>query len=258
MAQYVAGTKPLPDEKKTSRGLQLARRIREQDPRPLFPHPDYMGMAFDYARELGRVPDETFRAQHSIITPKYFTGDATSLEPMYREIRSYREEGKLIGRAILQALENDTWTFHRTITDKLTNSQNTVTGKVTFQPIAPDYERVLYKEQGILTLPNGQFEVSQHYIYQYDATKDSLEVFFSAVGKPETIDRPFVSLKFTPESEGWQASAYHLCSCDNYHAKYTFAFAGMAIPRFRVEFDVDGPAKNYRSVTEFSIVVNGN
>jgi hypothetical protein len=52
VAAYIAGTLPLPADAVMREGVELARRIREQAPRPQFPHSDYVGMCLDWVRDL--------------------------------------------------------------------------------------------------------------------------------------------------------------------------------------------------------------
>ncbi len=127
-----------------------------------------------------------------------------------------------------------------------------VAGKVTFTRIDPEGKYLLYKEEGKLKMPNGyEFDASHYYVYHYNFDQDTLDIFFSTVGKPEVIDRPFISMGFSPTPDGWESKAYHLCGCDNYNAKYFFQFQGLSIPTFEVLFDVEGPQKDYQSTTKF-------
>jgi hypothetical protein len=213
-------------------------------------------MMFDYARDLHLIPSKEFRHRHRFITPRYFskTSREHDLSIIEEEIEQYRK-GKFIGQAILQALENGRWTFERIINDHLTESTMIVKGIVTFTPIKPSLDYVLYKEEGKLRLRNGiEMDVSHYYIYHYNIEQDTLDISFSTIGTPEIIDRPFVSLKFIPSEQGWESREYHKCSCDDYHANYLFRFQGLNIHNFRIQFDVEGPEKNYRATTEFQML----
>lgn len=238
-------------------GIDTAHRMRQQQPRPHFPHPDYVGMMFDYATALGCVPPSHFLESHRYITPHYFAGREDIMNSLEKDVEEARRTGKNVAKFVFQALENGKWSFHRTIDDRKSNVKMQVRGTVTFVPIfpSPTGEYLLYKEEGKLMLPNGQeFDTSHYYVYHYNAEKDTLDIFFSTVGKPEVIDRPFITMSFIPTSQGWESKAYHLCGCDNYNAKYIFSFQGFSIPSFQVQFDVDGPEKNYRAETSFDIV----
>ena len=57
VAAIFSGQSPGPSFQEQQAGLDLEQRVRAQDPRPQFPHGDYVGMANDLAREaLGVVP----------------------------------------------------------------------------------------------------------------------------------------------------------------------------------------------------------
>lgn len=258
VAQYIAGIKPWPILADVETSLQTARELRAHRPKPQFPRSDYIGMLMDLSRELGILPTSAWRNEHRVITPAYFTQDPTAMHAVEEDIEELRK-GKYIAKSILRSLEGGKWSFHRRLFDKKTCAESLVTGSLTFDPISssPAMKHVLYKEQGALILPNGnRFDVSQHYVFHYNEEMDCLDIFFSKVGNPEEIDRHFLSLQLTPTPEGWMAKADHLCSADNYSAKYVFAFQGMSIASFRVEFDVNGPAKDYQSITEFTIITD--
>lgn len=255
MAGYINGSIPLPSKDRMEQSLMLMLQLRNNQPRGHFPHPDYVGMMFDYAKELGSVPSVEFLHQHRFISPHYFSGREDIMNALEEEVENSRRKGKLIPKYVYQALEYESWTFERIIRDRKSASIMRVRGKVSFTPIDDLGEYLLYKEEGKLTMANGvEFDASHYYIYHYNTQQDTLDIFFSTVGKPEVIDRPFISMTFVPTSEGWESKAYHLCGCDNYNAKYLFSFEGLSIPRFRVNFDVEGPEKDYIAETEFRII----
>lgn len=106
-----------------------------------------------------------------------------------------------------------------------------------------------------MTLANGQkFEASQSYLYSYNDFDDSLDISFSTVGNPTVIDRHFLTLNLKPSNLGWVAQAKHLCGEDNYYANYTFNMEGYNCRSIDIIFDVEGPAKNYRSITKLTLI----
>lgn len=263
----------MPSEDEIHQGLEASLRIRNQSPKPQFPHSDYVGMMLDLAKDLQLSilqPTKAIQSSSSsksplqVIVPSCFAdckhdSDTTSpvLDDMYSEIQQ-RQRGKNVAQSILYALEGGTWAFQRELFDKDHGSISTVDGKVKFSFIfEPSYsdKHLWYHEEGIFTTARGQrFDVSQSYIYSYNRDLDSLDIFFSTVGKPTVIDRPFISLHFKPSERGWVAKADHLCGEDNYYADFEIGFNGLNIERMKIVFDVLGPAKNYRSTTMFQLL----
>lgn len=255
MAAYIKGEIPLPTEDVMRSNIERMVELRNRRPRSQFPHPDYMGMMLDYAADLKRLPSPEFLRRHRIITPHHFSGDEAAVQAMEQAISLSHGEGKHVAKHVFQALEGESWAFRRVITDRKSKSTMSVYGKVSFTPIDAAGEYLLYKEEGKLVMANGaEFDSSHYYVYHYNAKQDTLDIFFSKVGEPEVIDRPFISMGFFATPEGWESKAYHLCGCDNYNSKYVFSFRGLSIPRFRVVFNVEGPAKDYTAETQFEII----
>jgi hypothetical protein len=144
---------------------------------------------------------------------------------------------------------------------------------------------LLYKEEGKLSLPNGQsFDVSQNYIYYYNSFNDCMEIFFCHRDNPSIIDYHFLTLKFekkevnknndnnnndnnnndktenadktdTKEQEnGWIGKNDHLCINDLYKANYLFQFQGLELPDIMIDFHVKGPKKDYLSSTKLQLL----
>lgn len=54
----LAGRLAAPEAEELEAGLEAERRVRAQQPRPQFPHGDYVGMAEALARHVGAHPEE--------------------------------------------------------------------------------------------------------------------------------------------------------------------------------------------------------
>ena len=257
VCEYISGARPLPAEDVCRRGLASAADVRHQPIRGHFPHPDYVGMMFDLARQLKLVPSKEFRNQHRYVTPQYFSPcvDHSALHPVEEAVDAF-QKGKMIGKAVIQAMEGESWDFRRVIHDRLTGSDSVVEGTVSLARIVDRWEHLHYHERGLLTLPHdkGVFDVSQSYIYTWNAQLDTLDVFFSKVEQPQQVDRPFLSLPLSRGPTGWIATGvHHLCGADNYVASYEFRFDGLALAAFDAVFDVRGPTKDYLSTTHYTL-----
>ncbi len=263
-AQYLAGLKPLPSPEIIAKGLGDSQTIRNQIPKPQFPHSDYEGMMLDLAMDLGLSIGQVTNANgQQVLVPSLFVNSncesngESVLCAMHQEIED-RKRGKGLGHSIIYALEGGTWTLQRELFDKDNGTTSTVEGKVKFSLITePDYsdKHLWYHEEGTFTTARGaKFDVSQSYIYSYNRDLDRLDIYFSTVGNPTVIDRPFISLQFQPSERGWIAKADHLCGEDNYYADFEISFKGLNIDKMKIIFDVLGPAKNYRSTTVFQLL----
>jgi hypothetical protein len=117
---------------------------------------------------------------------------------------------------------------------------------------------LLYRETGMIELPNKPgkpFEVNQYYIYYYNAKRDTLELFFTKRDNIMEIDYHFLSLRFQKQpGSGWIGRNEHLCIKDLYQATFLTQFNNFAIPNMSIEFEVQGPNKNYNSKTNLTLV----
>jgi hypothetical protein len=124
--------------------------------------------------------------------------------------------------------------------------------------VLPD---LLYEENGKFETNKGfSFDVSRRYIYTYNNTKDTLDIYFAKAVPPTSVpvaaasvpyerDYLFVSLSFAATPNGWLGTACHPCGQDLYNSRFLFAFRGVFLSSIRIEYTVKGPHKDYLSVT---------
>lgn len=128
------------------------------------------------------------------------------------------------------------WQFNRTILN-----HGSVSGHAHFIPIQPFL--LHYKEQGVFTTQDKEFQASREYSYYYEAKTDKISVSFIENGRPTYL---FHELNFAAPHSA-MATGEHLCNQDMYYATYTFIDPNT----FRINYRVEGPTKNYISDTLF-------
>jgi len=147
------------------------------------------------------------------------------------------------------------WRFNREIKSQLASSPSgIVTGQATL--IKTPQENPLqyfYSEEGKFRLgrdTGSELDVSRQYFYEYDQTKDSINVYFAT--NQSTPDKFFHTLNFEKEQKDadWRAAGEHLCEADHYNANYIFPLKGHNT--FSIEFNVRGPQKDYVASTKFT------
>jgi hypothetical protein len=138
-----------------------------------------------------------------------------------------------------------TWSFYRTITNRLTPAcSGVVLGSATFTAVEDSATttlpaRLYYEEHGEFTLKSGmQASVTKGYHYEYNSNKDNIEVYFSQ-------DKTKQELFHILSSE--QLSAEHVCINDLYNIKYKFNDK-----HFSIQYTAKGPNKDYDSYTVFN------
>jgi hypothetical protein len=229
-------------------GLDMERRIRAQQPRPQFPHADYVGAINDLANEILSTPSSN--TSDIVIPTQYQTnGPDQSVVDEMNSICEEANHGRFIAGAVFRALHETKWTFERILTGK--PSDGTVHGQAQFNFSHP--QELLYIEQGKLILSSQQpLDITQKYIYVYDEAEDLLTVYF--VDDKTKRGSIFHTIHFQSKqssSNGWIANGEHLCSQDNYNVSYLFVFNGINLLRFEITYTVKGPAKDYVSKTIF-------
>lgn len=144
------------------------------------------------------------------------------------------------------------WRYTRTLTDGISGaSLGSVEGMALFTPAhtSGENENILhYKEEGIFFSVLGkQIMAHQEYLYIYKQQTNSIEKHFSKAGIDTGL---FYVLNFEflkQKSEAFGASGVHICTKDHYQAKYQF----LSSSKFKLEYIVIGPTKNYISSTLF-------
>jgi hypothetical protein len=128
------------------------------------------------------------------------------------------------------------WSF-----DRVVEGQGTMQGNATFTPL--DQDRLAYREQGRLRLPNGtELQAEREYIFE--RCDGGFEVFFK-----ETPPRLFHVIALAPRvGGGLGGAADHLCNLDTYRSSYTFLPDG----GFVVRHVVSGPRKDYTMTTTYA------
>lgn len=114
----------------------------------------------------------------------------------------------------------------------------------------PDSQHVLfYQEEGTLKLTSGmEVPASKEYVYRYQ--DGQISAFFLENG---TYNRLFHTLQFESdikETYPIKAEGYHRCKNDDYDAEYNFS----SEDAFNLTYKVDGPSKNYSSMSFFKRV----
>lgn len=55
-----------------------------------------------------------------------------------------------------------------------------------------------------------------------------------------------------PPKTPWRAKASHWCSPDTYEVRYTFSFKGADVEKWKIEYEVKGPKKDYSMETWYT------
>jgi hypothetical protein len=248
VAAIFSGLSLIPSIPTQQLGLDMEHRIRAQQPRPQFPHGDFVGGADDLAKE---VLGATFSSSSDIVISTQFRSDGPD-QSVVDEMNSIFEQannGRFIAGAVFRALHESKWTFERKLTGK--PSDGLVHGQAKFH--FSNQEELLYKEQGQLILPSQiPLDITQKYIYVYDKSQDLLTVYF--VDDHNQRTSLFHTIHFQPKhtsDTGWIAYGEHLCNEDYYSVSYLFVFNGINLSRLEITYTVKGPAKDYISKTIF-------
>jgi hypothetical protein len=260
VASYITGKIPPPSAETMHQGVELSRQIREQQPRPQFPHADYVGLCYDWMRELNiPLPFSSDGLRDGIsFTPAMIAGEL-DLEVAQRgqaelaqAIHEFRA-GKHLSQTIFRALLGR-WKFERALTSRLDIAPSgTVLGTIALTQYDRAVSDLVYEEQGRFTTTKGMtMDVNgSQYVYVLNEAEDCIDIFFADRETGKVKERMFVSLKVVRRDEdGWLAVGEpHLCGEDTYKVSFKLAFRGLALQSVLISIDVIGPYKDYTSVT---------
>lgn len=242
VAAIFSGLSTGPSLEEQQDGLELEHRVRAQDPRPQFPHADYVGMANDLAREaLGAVPSTDMDL---VLPMQYSPGDSDqTILAQINSLCQAAQAGQFVAGAVFRALQESRWKFERTITEHPTNQSSR--GEAHFGSLK-EPSRLLYTE---LT---GHFDPLRRYIYVYDEARDLISVHFHV--DSELLGAIFHTIRFERRQSspaGWVASDDYRLGRGHCSITYLFVFHGIYLSRFELTFEVKGSANDYTSRTVF-------
>ena len=252
VAAAFSGLLPTPSIAVQQAGLNMERQIRAQQPRPQFPHGDYVGAADAFANEI--LGQERSCEGNLVISTDYRTDQPD--QGVLAEVKAVCDgamQGRFVAGAVFRALHESRWSFHRTLTGRPHDGQ--VHGNAHFR--SSDQHELSFVEQGQLTLSatdglRQPLDVTQKYLYVYDEQQDQLSVYF--LNRDQVRGALFHTIDFRPKESstlGWTAVGEHLCGDDHYSASYLFVFKGIILSRFEITYTVEGPTKDYVSKTIF-------
>ncbi|CAF3040741.1 unnamed protein product, partial [Rotaria sp. Silwood2] len=155
-------------------GIDMEHHIGDQQPRPQFPHNDYIGIVNDLEKEI-YFKKSSKNLNDIVISTQYRINEPDKL--IINKINSICEEennGKFIGGVVFGSLHESKWKFERTLKGK--PSDGIVNGQAEFY--FSQQNELIYKEQGKLILSSKQsLDITQKYIYIYDNNNDLITVF---------------------------------------------------------------------------------
>jgi hypothetical protein len=125
------------------------------------------------------------------------------------------------------------WTVDREIEDLRAGRSGRFSGRAEFRPVAGG---LAYREQGTLVMGGASMAAARGYLWR-DGGAGTIEVCFE--------DGRLFHRFCTDEPE---PAAVHACPPDHYRVRYDFA----RWPRWRAEWRVHGPRKDYFTVTRFA------
>ena len=274
MAAYITGRVAPPTLDAMREGVQTSLQIRQQVPRPQFPHADYVGMCVDWMRELGMplpapepAPESSgpvgagLPESGSYVFAPHMLASAGQV-PEGSSVSSGRDmartiadcsKGKYLSQTIFRALQGH-WAFERSLISKLDISPSgTVVGNISLQRGDKSSSDLVYAEKGKFTTTRGMtLDVNgSQYVYALNEEEDCIDIFFADKETGRVKERIFVSLKVVGRDEnGWIAVGEpHQCAADLYVVKFRLAFQGLALRSVEIQIDVKGPFKDYQSLT---------
>jgi cation diffusion facilitator CzcD-associated flavoprotein CzcO len=205
VAGYISQRIALPSDTDLALGLDLSRRTRLQNPRPQFPHADYIGHAIDIARLSNRCPSADHLLNHRHILPCQFIGTAENSSLIEYRDQMLASVSRLIGR-LMSGYMIDAIILSR------------LSGRWIIQPSSDQTDPAPRSEVTLMRVSELKYHcmsnVSDHPLndvqLQYNSKDDRIECYRS------NDEIPDYYLHFTATSEGWQASA---TSTNDAHSK---------------------------------------
>lgn len=238
-----------------------------KDPRKAqFPMGDYAYLMESFSSALGiqrQEPESTDRRTGIVLPSRYLYADASPAQKEQAAIalsiidyifHASETKGAFVARAIFRSLQGN-WKLSRTLISSLsTFPSGTFTGIARFLPRAPtdpafDNEYLYIEEGDFVTDQKMTFRANRRYAYRYREYEDILSAWFIKPDNNKVVDYLFHDLEILPpagKGRGWRAKASHLCIADTYDVEYEFVFTGVNIERWRLEYSVKGPNKDYR------------
>lgn len=251
LAAHIMSEKANLSDEQCDNEIRNSRRIREQDPRPQFPHFDYVGFMDSLAgaiRENGEkgLPRGNLDVG-DVVTPAFYQKGDDLIKAAQDDIAEELEKGRNgshVPSIVMSALIGS-WDFHRNIVHFSNNHREMVHGTIRYSRPKLDY--VLYREDGL-------YQISEHKSlpvfreYEYVCNGNMLEVYFVEGGERAHL---FLSLKFQElSSDGyWVATSDHLCIKDLYQGKFKVKLDGLKAKEIIISYRVKGPAKDYEATT---------
>jgi Family of unknown function (DUF6314) len=251
--------------------LAASETRRQHHPRPQFPHFDYIGMMDHMTHLLYDLENATNTSTYSkkyhkkgmMVSPIFYQDSEILMEEMMNEYADQLQihSDLYVAKSVLSALIG-TWSFDRIITDTLIQTTQVITGKIRYSLLHDGSVR--YREDGIMKLPNGiELEVFREYDYISD-DDGSLEIKFVENG---VRTYRFLSLKFSNtvspsmaidsgSTKNWlTATSDHLCVKDLYTGTFQIQLDGCSATAIRITYNVEGPKKDYVSVTNLQPIL---
>jgi dimethylaniline monooxygenase (N-oxide forming) len=235
-----------PSQKRLTQALEQSQQRRSHQPRAQFPHFDYIGTCDGLAELLDLVPPSPFGDKGSMITPTFYQPSIERSTKALEDLTNQVQKGNDITPNIVLSALIGKWSFQRTIRHFNTDVEQNVSGTIHYSLHGPQLDTVLYREDGVFRLPNGR-EMDVFREYEYTENHGALEIYFIEDGKRADL---FLGLKFQNKmQEYWEATSDHLCIKDLYKGTFQVTMDGIAASKVTITYRVNGPSKDYESVT---------
>jgi hypothetical protein len=256
IARILTGVQPMPDVATMRQGIAEERAMRIREPRPQFPHGDFVGLADGLAREIGVFPtlaaDDPARTrvlEGPLVPAQYrLTGHHAKPELARALIADtpapilddppVPPRAVVVGRQMLAMLRGR-WAIQRRV-----EPGGDFTGIAAFTQRSAD--SLLYRETGEFRLDDG-VTLSTENSYVYALRNGVIEVSF-ATGLSQGLH--FIDIAL-PEDQACVlpivCTDRHLCRLDTYDATFRMETAD----RFAMSYVVGGPAKHYVSRSDY-------
>ena len=250
VAEIFVGLRSAPSVGVQEEGLDLERRIRDQDPRPQYPHRDYVGVANDLVKELFDIYPST---SLDFVSPIQFSRD----EPdrlVTNEIHQLCEaanQGHFVAGVVFRALHQSRWTFERVIESSTKNV--TLHGEAQFDA-TEQRTQLIYSEKTEL-ITDELFDDLRNLFYIYDEERDMISIHFNkdngGVGSFFHRICFYQPRSSTKSSSGWSATDEYQSDHQNYFISYLFAFNGICLSNFQVIYKITNSTNDCLITTVF-------